>query len=135
MSCSSGIPQRKEAELDEMRRFYEDKLSEMKARVAQLEVQRDSIIVDLKSSVSSLGGSFNGNEGASSEHDELSAKLKETEKQLADLRSKQRDLERISEIKIRMSREVSVGWRGGCPERTWDSWSWSSLVNMCRLQL
>jgi hypothetical protein len=89
-----------------MRRFYEDKLSEMKNRVCQLEVQRESIIVDLKSSVSSLEGSFKGDEVAAKDHDELTAKLKETERQLADLKSKQRDLERISEIKVKMSREV-----------------------------
>lgn len=41
--------QAKEAELESLRRFYEDKLSEMKSRVSALESERQTILSDLKS--------------------------------------------------------------------------------------
>lgn len=83
-----------------MRRFYEDKLSEMKARVQELEAQRDVIMSDLKSTSSSP------DVDTAKSHDVLQTRLKETEKQLADMKAKQRDLERISEIKAKMGAEV-----------------------------
>lgn len=103
--CVSVAQQTKESELERMRHFYEEKLSEMKARVAALEAERESIIGDLHStSTSPMGTPVPAPDPKAQEA--LTRRLQETEKQLADMKSKQRDLERIAEIKSKMASEA-----------------------------
>ncbi len=94
-----------------MRKFYEEKLSEMKSRVHALEVERTAIITDLRSTSASPSTVGDIPESEQAAQAALNARLKETERQLAELKSKQRDLERIAEIKSKMSAEVCMRWK------------------------
>ena len=94
-----------------MHKFYESKLSKMKTRVSSLEHERESIITDLRSSESTpRGDSTPDVDGETKAQEALRTRLKDTEKQLAETRSKLRDLEKIAEIKSRMGDEVRMGW-------------------------
>jgi hypothetical protein len=91
--------------MEAMQKYYEDRLAQMQATIEELTQQRDTILMDLAAAEEHKHTTV-----GLAAHTDLVERLESTERQLRDMRGKHSDLERIADVKAKMSAEV---FRGG----------------------
>jgi hypothetical protein len=109
------LSQAKQGEMEAMQKYYEDRLAQMQATIVELTTQRDTILRDLTAAEEHKHTTV-----GLAAHTDLVERLESTERQLRDMRGKHSDLERIADVKAKMSAEVRL-WPLAC---TWTLCWW-----------